>query len=287
MVCVYRIPQGEASHGGTTGISYTSSAATARLSRYQFRVKLKIALQLKIDRLAAVRTIPMRSLWTAPFLVVPLVAGATAPDKATTSAPGAWRAIFDGKSLDGWEHVGPGKMVVKDGMIQTEGGMGLLWYTKEKFGNCVIRVVYKTTSPSSNSGVFIRVAEKPKDEWYAVHHGYEVQICDVQDEFHGTGSLYSLSKSKARPARPAGEWNTLEITLKGQRVMVTVNGTLVTDFDAETADVPKRTKDYEPKRGPRPESGYIGLQNHDDYSREAHVVFKDVSVRDLTTGADR
>jgi hypothetical protein len=225
----------------------------------------------------------MRAILAASLLLVPVVTGADAPDrpKAPTDFPPEWRGIFDGKSLEGWEHVGPGKMVLKDGLIQTEGGMGLLWYTKEKFGNCVIRVVYKSTSPSSNSGVFIRIADRPKDEWYAVHHGYEVQICDVQDEYHGTGSLYSLSKVKARPARPAGEWNTLEITLKGQRVLVSVNGTEVTDFDARAADVPKRTKSFEPERGPRPEVGYIGLQNHDDYSRDAHVVFKEVSVRAL------
>jgi len=210
-----------------------------------------------------------------------LAASANGVDKATAGPSTAWRAIFDGKSLDGWEHIGPGKMVLKDGVIQTEGGMGLLWYTKEKFGNCVIRVVYKSTSKSSNSGVFIRIADKPKDEWYAVHHGYEVQICDVQDEFHGTGSLYSLSKATARPARPVGEWNTLEITLKGRRVLVSVNGTLVNDFDAETAEVPKRTKSFEPERGPRPEAGYIGLQNHDDYAHDAHVIFKEVSVRAL------
>jgi hypothetical protein len=223
----------------------------------------------------------MRAILATSLLALSLVVAANAVDKPSTDSPAAWRAIFDGKSLDGWQHVGPGKMVLKDGAIQTEGGMGLLWYTKEKFGNCVIRVVYKTTSKSSNSGVFIRIADKPADEWYAVHHGYEVQICDVQDEFHGTGSLYSLSGAKARPAKPAGEWNTLEITLKGQRVLVSVNGTMVTDFDAERAEVPKRTKSYEPERGPRPEVGYVGLQNHDDYSRDAHVVFKEVSVRAL------
>ena len=37
-------------------------------------------------------------------------------------------------------------------------------------------------------------------------------------------------------------------------------------------------KDYEPERGPRPRSGYIGLQNHDDQQR---VHFKEVSVAPL------
>lgn len=195
-----------------------------------------------------------------------------------------WRKLFDGKGLEGWEHVGPGRMVVEDGMLRTEGGMGLLWYTKEKLGDCTIRVVYKTTSPSSNSGVFIRIADKPKDEWYAVHHGFEVQICDSTDDFHRTGAIYSMSKATARPSK-VGEWNTMEITLQGRRILVTLNGVKVQDFDPETATIPERKKDYEPERGPRPESGYFGLQNHDDFSKGNEVFFKEVSVRPLKPSA--
>jgi hypothetical protein len=200
---------------------------------------------------------------------------------ADDAKPKDWRTLFNGNSLDGWEHLGPGKMVLEDGVLRTDGGMGLLWYTREKFGDCVIRVVYKTTSRASNSGVFIRIADKPKDEWYAVHHGYEVQICDGTDEFHRTGAVYSLSKANASPGK-VGEWNTLEITLKGDRVLVSVNGEAVNDFDPK-GPVPERTKPYEPERGPRPNSGYIGLQNHDDYNKgkEDHVYFKEVSVRPL------
>jgi hypothetical protein len=197
-----------------------------------------------------------------------------------------WRPLFDGKSLDGWEHIGPGKMVVQDGTIRTEGGMGLLWYTREKFGDCVIRVVYKTSGPRANSGVFIRIADKPKDPWYAVHHGYEVQISDTDDEYHCTGAIYSLSKASARPSKPSGEWNTLDIALRGQEVLVSLNGGQVNHFNPETAVIPERTKDYEPERGPRPPSGYIGLQNHGDVSENDYVVFKEVSVRPLT-GEDR
>jgi hypothetical protein len=166
--------------------------------------------------------------------------------------------------------------------------MGLLWYTRETFGNCVLRVVYKTTDPASNSGVFVRVADKPRDPWFAVHHGYEVQILDAQDEYHRTGAIYSLAKSTSLPVRPPGEWNTMEITLDGPRVIVRVNGGVVNEFDPKQP-VPERTKDFEPERGPRPERGYVGLQNHDDYvtDKETHVFFKEVSVRLLQTEAPR
>jgi hypothetical protein len=187
-----------------------------------------------------------------------------------------WTVLFDGKSLDGWEMTGPGKFVLGDGAMTTEGGMGLLWYTKQKFGNCVIKVVYKTSKPQDNSGVFIRIADKPEDPWFAVHNGYEVQIADESDEFHRTGAIYSLSKSTGAGGK-VGEWNTLEITLDGDIVKVAVNGVAVNKFDPK-GPVPARTKEYEPKRGPRPESGYIGLQNHDDRSK---VSFKEIAVRPL------
>ncbi len=115
-----------------------------------------------------------------------------------------WKQLFDGKSLDGWSLVGPGRFVVEDGMLKTEGGMGLLWYTGQPFANTTIRVVFKTASPNANSGVYIRFPEKPKDPWYAVHNGYEVQIDAGGDEWHCTGSIYSLSKvSKRNHARAA------------------------------------------------------------------------------------
>jgi hypothetical protein len=204
-------------------------------------------------------------------------------DSAKRSGPEAgWRQLFDG-SLDGWEHVGPGRFVLEDGMLRTDGGMGLLWYTGEQFGNCVLRVVYKTTDPAANAGVFVRIAGKPTEPWFAVHHGYEVQILDATDEYHRTGAIYSLAKSTSLPSRPPGEWNMLEITLDGPRIVVRLNGTVVNEFDPKQA-VPERTKEFEPERGPRPERGYIGLQNHEDYvpDKETHVYFKEVSVRPLS-----
>ncbi len=205
---------------------------------------------------------------------------ACAPALSQNADKPAGRALFDGKSLDGWAHLGPGKMVIEDGAIRTEGGMGLLWYTREKLGDCVLRVVYKTTAKASNSGVFVRIADKPDDPWYAVHHGYEVQICDGADPFHATGAVYSMSKVSSIPSK-VGEWNTMDITLKGQRILVSLNGETVQDFNPETAKIPPRTKDYEPERGPRPTSGYIGLQNHDDVAKGRQVYFKEVRILPL------
>lgn len=192
---------------------------------------------------------------------------------------GEWKPLFNGTDTTGWEQVGPGRFVVEKGTLKTEGGMGLMWYTREKFGNAVIRVVYNPTKGSANSGVFIRMPEKPKDPWAAVNQGYEVQIDSnvFHNDYHITGVLYSLTKALAYPQKAPGEWNIMEITLDGKRTVVYLNDRKVTDY-TEGQPVPVEKKWYEPDRGPRPASGYIGLQNHDD---GAAVYFKEVSVKRL------
>jgi hypothetical protein len=186
-----------------------------------------------------------------------------------------WQQLFNGKDLTGWKMVGPGRFVVEDGMMRTEGGMGLLWYTGERIGNATLRVVYKTVGERGNSGVFIRLPEPPRDPWYGVHNGYEVQVEAGGDEWHSTGSIYSLSKVSKRMQKPPGEWNTMDIVLRGQKTIISVNGEVVNEFDGNQP-VPNRSRWYEPVRGPRPDFGYIGLQNHDARST---VYFREVSVK--------
>jgi hypothetical protein len=198
----------------------------------------------------------------------------------SSSDTSGWQPLFNGKNLDGWKHVGPGSMSVEDGLIQGHGGMGLLYWTGGKLGNCTIRIVYKMRDKNSNSGVFIRIPIEPYEEWMPVYYGYEVQIDNQpelsdEDDYHYTGTLYSLSFPISKPGKPGPEWNTMEITLDGTRTLVFVNGQKVTDFK-EGDPVPARKFDFEPYRGPRPEFGYIGLQNHSDNDV---VFFKEVSVK--------
>ncbi len=188
------------------------------------------------------------------------------------------RQLFNGRDMEGWEHVGPGHFELEDGCLKSVGGMGLLWYTGETFGDCVLRVVYKTAAEDTNSGVFIRIAEPPVDEWVGVHKGYEVQILNTaKDDYHVTGAVYSLCPAQAKPWKAPGEWNVMDIRMEGEIVEVTLNGTLVTRFDPREP-VPEKKMWYEPERGPRPTHGYIGVQNHDD---TCTCFFREVSVRPL------
>ena len=193
-----------------------------------------------------------------------------------------WIQLFNGKNLDGWKHVGPGNMTVENGLIQTHGGMGLLYWTAGPVGNCIIRVVYKMRDENDNSGVFIRIPIEPREEWMPVHYGYEVQIdnhpeLSKEDEYHITGALYSLTKPLAKPGKPGPQWNTMEITIDGPHTVVMLNGEKVTDY-TEGDPVPEKKFSFEPQRGRRPLIGWFGLQNHSDNDV---VFFKEVAIKPL------
>ena len=235
-----------------------------------------------------------------------------------TSQP-EWRElplIKDGKVHPDWKHTGFGQMVVDEGTLRTEPdqrGLGLLVYTKEKLGDCRIRVVYRVKDGRSNSGAYIRIdegilnefdkeliavqrdannrlsdAEVKKMEraseleqgpWYAVHHGFEVQIADGGDDTHGTGAIYSLARRTGKPVKPPGEWRMMIITLRGTQVEVELDGVQMCRFDSASKDLPPRKAWHEPKREhARPTHGYIGLQTHDPGDT---VWFKEVSVAKL------
>lgn len=182
------------------------------------------------------------------------------------------KKLFNGKDLTGWaripRHEGapadqkPG-FVVRDGLLVSipDAPEDDLWYTPMKIGNATLRVVYKTSGPKANSGVFIRIPDRPRSEDDAINKGIEVQIDESDDDYHCTGVLYSMTKAMARPYKPAGEWNTLEIEMRGPRTIVRLNGAVVTDYDG-VAPVPPKKGRYEPDRGLRPDEGYIAIQHH-------------------------
>jgi len=219
-------------------------------------------------------------------LAVVLLAGrpvyvSALPANAADTA--GWQSLYNGHDLSGWKHVGPGSMEVENGLIRGHGGMGLLYRTGQTFGDCTLRVVYRMKDSNDNSGIFIRIPIEPREEWMPVFYGYEVQIdnhpeTSNEDEYHISGTLYSISKPLSKPGKPGPEWNTMEITLDGPHTLVKLNGSLVTDY-TEGQPVPERKFDFEPFRGLRPDRGYFGIQNHGD---SAVVYFKEISYRPLS-----
>ena len=150
------------------------------------------------------------------------------PELTSGARPG--RRLFNGRNLDGWEHVGKGGFLVERGALCSQGGMGLLWYQPEAFGDCLLRVEYRTHRPEDNSGVYVRIDGEPPDPWHAVHRGYEVQILASGDEWHRSGVIYTMRRTCRSAERPPGEWNTMEIALSGLRIAVWLNGEQTADF---------------------------------------------------------
>jgi hypothetical protein len=195
------------------------------------------------------------------------------------------RQLFNGRDTTGWARIPRHEGAPADQQpgFRVENGLLVslpdapeddLWYTREKIGNATLRVVFKVSARTANSGVFIRIPDRPKSEDDAINRGIEVQIDDSGDDWHCTGVLYSMTQAKARPSKPAGEWNTLEIAMRGPRTTVTLNGVVVTDYDGVSPVPPKKGR-YEPERGPRPDTGYIAIQHH---GGAATVWFREISI---------
>jgi Domain of Unknown Function (DUF1080) len=173
-------------------------------------------------------------------------------------------SIFDGKTLDGWKMAGDGRFVVagSDESLQSEGGVGLLWYSERIFNNFMLRLEWKVSNEGDNSGVFIRFPDPDDNPNIAVTEGYEVQLDDkAGDPIHQTGAIYDFAAPSKIVSRPPGEWNKMEIRAQGQSYTVTINGQRVTEFT-----------------GSRMTEGYIGLQAHDD---ESKVSFRNIMIKEI------
>lgn len=215
-----------------------------------------------------------------------------------TLAPAAradeFRDLFDGKSLDGWTVEGPaadqaGRPMwsVEDGRIVCLGkGFGFLRYDRREFGDFTLRTDYRfappaADNPKGNSGLGIRTGRfdpKRSRETRPSYAAFEVQLLDdagSAPSAHGTGSLYRYQGPTANPARPAPEWNTIEVTCHGPRITVRLNGqTILEANQAELPDVKSRPAGV-PAPKAKPLRGYVALQSH-----SGRVEFRNVQVRE-------
>src|SRR5258708_6673817 len=96
-------------------------------------------------------------------IVLVIVLLALSSPRIPQAADSSWRSLpllQDGHLSPEWQHVGWGKFVVEGDTIRTEPderGLGLLVYTKERLGNCQIRIVYRPQDSRDNSGIHIRM----------------------------------------------------------------------------------------------------------------------------------
>jgi choline dehydrogenase-like flavoprotein len=211
-----------------------------------------------------------------PTLTALALARRTASAIATPPAvePG-FTSLYNG-TLDGWQMAGWGGFDAAPTILESRGGIGLLWHTRERFADFVLKLDYRQHARDDNSGVFLRVpalaTSDPANDWRpAVTQGYEVQIdergynpdTNTEDNpDHSTGAIYTQAPATKKAARPIGSWNEYEIEAKGRTIRVRLNGELVSTLTNASRSL----------------DGYIGLQNHHDGSR---VQFRNIRVKRL------
>jgi Domain of Unknown Function (DUF1080) len=166
-----------------------------------------------------------------------LVAGAVTGCATWDSAMG-WTALVDGnQGLANFDRVGEAVWVARDGAIgANQGGKdpGYL-VTRNSYRDFTLRAEF-WASDDANSGIFFR-CQNPKaisDETC-----YEANIFDQRpDPTYGTGAIVKVAKVDPMP-KAGGKWNTYEITARGKRLVLVLNGTKTVDIeDAKLASGP-------------------------------------------------
>jgi len=210
-----------------------------------------------------------------------------APAKAVTlAAADEDLALFAAGDLTGWveeqhtffqkAHPAAKTWAVKDGIVSCDGSLGNCGFLRyeRKLTDFTLRLEYRT-SPGCNSGVCVRVPTPyngTPDETLPSRTGYEVQILDdagAAASLTSSGALYNAVAPEANTARPAGVWNELEVTCRGPRLRVTLNGRVVQDVDqTEVAAIKDRKW-----------TGYLMLQNHGHTVEFRNLRLKDESSR--------
>jgi hypothetical protein len=143
-----------------------------------------------------------------------------AADANATHKLGTPVELFNGTSMDAWDvqdKTKPSGWSVVDGaMTNTPPANNLV--SKQKFQDYKIHAEYKLEK-NSNSGIYIRGR-------------YELQVLDdfgkPPDE-HSHMAVYAWHAPLVNASKPVGEWQTMDATIVGNKVTVTLNGQKVQD----------------------------------------------------------
>jgi hypothetical protein len=204
---------------------------------------------------------------------------------ATAPADAAWTSLFDGKTLAGWRsfktEAPPTGWTVTDGVLARTGKGGDLM-TVAQFGSFDLELDYRI-AVGGNSGIMYRVITQGAAPYWS---GPEYQILDNErhpDAKNGpdrlSGSNYDLIAPAAAVSKPAGEWNTARIVVRGNHVEHWLNGTRVVEYElgspAWTTMVAESKFKVWPTYGTAPR-GHIVLQDHGDL-----VEFRNIRIKDL------
>jgi hypothetical protein len=204
-----------------------------------------------------------------------------------------WKLLFDGSTLTGWKTYNRTDMAtswgVKDGAIFLDAKKGRSDIAKgdlvtlEDYDDFEFSVEWKI-SDCGNSGIMYRIVEDPKYKQPYLT-GPEMQVLDNKCHpdakiiTHRSGDFYDVMASKTDHVKPAGEWNSVKIIMKGYKLEQWQNGvrqiklTLGSD---EINAIVEKSKWKNQKDWGKALIGKIGLQDHGDA-----VWFRNIKIRSL------
>ena len=199
------------------------------------------------------------------------------PDEAdkVLAAHGAegFRTVFNGQNLADW--AGPiENYEVSDGVLKCKPHKGGVIYYNQELTDFAARVEFKLP-PGGNNGLAIRYPGHGDTAYLGM---CELQILDDGDRRYARsldprqahGSAYGMVAAKRGYLRPVGQWNFEEVTVKGPKIKVELNGTVILDADLSQV---KEFMGNSPHPGKDRTSGYFGFAGHSD-----PVEFRNVSV---------
>ena len=223
----------------------------------------------------------LATLLFAVVAAVPLAAQTRKDPTASTTTAGkdGWIQLFDGTDLKGWRgynkpDTSETRWRVDDGLLtlpsngagDTHGARDLI--TDATFEQFDLRWEWKI-SLGGNSGVKYFVLEDRPD---AIGHEYQM----IDDERHPdakigphrqTAAFYDVFPAHDRPMKPAGEWNTSEVIVKGKHVTHILNGKTVLEYDLDSPALMaqiEKSKFKGIQRFGHPQNGHILVQDHGD-----------------------
>jgi len=240
-----------------------------------------------------------------PVVGLSLLAASASPVQSAGPA-GGFVSIFNGRDLSGWKipEGDNGHWKVLDGVIDYDArseakGDKNLW-TEKEYGDFTLKIDWRikethglypiptvlpdgshkldengkqiiTPSPNADSGIFVR--------------GFPKAQINIWCWPIGSGEVYGYRMDKNMPPevragvtpkvpadKPVGEWNTFEITVKGDRLTVVLNGKTV----IESAQLPGI-----------PAQGRIGLQHHGGWkdgkydAASSLMQFRNIEIKEL------
>jgi hypothetical protein len=202
-----------------------------------------------------------------------------------------WTLLFDGKTLDGWrgykradatdsrwKAIDGTLAVTKDNGRDTHGQRDIV--TTDTFEQFELVWDWRVES-GGNSGLKYFILE---DRDSAIGHEYQL----IDDARHAdakigaqrqTAAFYDVLPASDRPMKPAGEWNTSRVVVRGQTVEHWLNGKKVLQYELNSPALNaaiEKSKFKGIERFGKRQNGHILLQDHGD-----QVWFRNIKIRRL------